>query len=172
MITYAVNGKNIEVTGALDSYVRQKFGRFERFLPDNDITVYTKLEVTPDKKHKVEVTIPIGKDVIRAEEMAENMYFAVTMAEKTISRLLRKRKERLLEKHRQAEENIPEQETSRRLFDRVKRHNLSIISSEEAATAIDMVGHSFYVYKDAATGELCVAYRRRDNSLGKIVFDV
>ena len=39
---------------------------------------------------------------------------------------------------------------------------------EEASLQMDLLGHDFYLFKDAQTGHASVLYRRRDGHLGLI----
>jgi putative sigma-54 modulation protein len=42
------------------------------------------------------------------------------------------------------------------------------MTEEDAALQMELVGHSFFVYRDADTGGVCVLYRRRDGDYGVI----
>jgi putative sigma-54 modulation protein len=43
------------------------------------------------------------------------------------------------------------------------------MSSEEAAMQMDLLGHSFFMFKDAETGSISVIYRRKDGGFGILV---
>ncbi len=51
---------------------------------------------------------------------------------------------------------------------RVKRFALKPMSPEEAALQMDLLGHAFFVFRDAETDQVSVVYRRRDGSYGLI----
>lgn len=51
---------------------------------------------------------------------------------------------------------------------RKKRFELSAMLPEDAALQLELLGHHFYVFTNAATGECNVLYRRRDGDLGLI----
>ena len=42
------------------------------------------------------------------------------------------------------------------------------MESEEAILQMEMLGHSFLVYLDAQTGNVCVVYKRKDGQYGLI----
>lgn len=62
----------------------------------------------------------------------------------------------------------PEEEDSEVDIVRVKRFNLKPMDSEEAALQMDMLGHNFYVFESADTGETNVVYKRKDGRYGLI----
>lgn len=51
---------------------------------------------------------------------------------------------------------------------RKKRFELSPMLPEDAALQLELLGHHFYVFSNAATGECNVLYRRRDGDFGLI----
>ncbi len=51
---------------------------------------------------------------------------------------------------------------------RVKKFALKPMSPEEAALQMDLVGHGFFVFRDAATHEISVVYRRHSGGYGLI----
>ena len=42
------------------------------------------------------------------------------------------------------------------------------MSSEEAILQMELLGHSFYLYKDSDTNITCVVYKRKDGGYGII----
>jgi len=51
---------------------------------------------------------------------------------------------------------------------RVKRFALKPMSPEEAALQMDMLGHNFFVFRDAESNDVSVVYRRHDGDYGLI----
>lgn len=51
---------------------------------------------------------------------------------------------------------------------RTKRFELSSMLPEDAALQLELLGHHFFVFINASTGECNVLYRRRDGDLGLI----
>ena len=91
---YTITGRNIDVTPGLRAAIEEKIGKLERyFLPDTEIIV--TLSVQKDKQ-KIEVTIPVKGNIIRAEESSNDMYVSIDLVEEIIERQLRKYKNKLL----------------------------------------------------------------------------
>jgi putative sigma-54 modulation protein len=51
---------------------------------------------------------------------------------------------------------------------RVKRFALKPMAPEEAAMQMDLLGHGFFVFRDAGSNEVSVVYRRRSGGYGLI----
>ena len=49
---------------------------------------------------------------------------------------------------------------------RTKRFRLNPMSSEEAILQMELLEHSFFVYKDGESGGINVVYKREDGSYG------
>ena len=54
-------------------------------------------------------------------------------------------------------------------FSREKVLIIDDISPEEAVEQMELLGHSFYVFKDIDTQEMCVVYKRTDESYGLLL---
>ena len=98
---YTITGRNIDVTPGLRAAIEEKIGKLERyFLPDTEIIV--TLSVQKDKQ-KIEVTIPVKGNIIRAEESSNDMYVSIDLVEEIIERQLRKYKNKLIDKKQSAQ---------------------------------------------------------------------
>jgi putative sigma-54 modulation protein len=63
----------------------------------------------------------------------------------------------------------PEQENKKEDVVKVKRFPLRPMSSEEAAMQMDLLGHNFFVFRDAESGSTNVIYRRKNGGYGILV---
>ena len=98
---YTITGRNIDVTPGLRAAIEEKIGKLERyFLPDTEIIV--TLSVQKDKQ-KIEVTIPVKGNIIRAEESSNDMYVSIDLVEEIIERQLRKYKNKLIDQKQSAQ---------------------------------------------------------------------
>lgn len=169
---YTITGKNIEVTEGLRTAVYEKIGKLERYFSE-DTTVHVTLSVEKDRQ-KIEVTIPVRGSVIRSEQTSTDMYVSIDLVEEVIERQLKKYKNRLID-HRQAasvfsdsfllEETADPDEIS---ISRVKRFAMKPMTPEDACLEMEMLGHNFYVFRNAETDEVNVVYKRKGNTYGLI----
>ena len=170
---YTIIGKNIEVTEGLKSAVQDKIGKLERYF-DSDTEVHVTLTVEKDRQ-KIEVTIPVKGTIIRAEQESSDMYVSIDLVEEIIERQLKRYKNKLVDAKQEAgfskafaaEEVIEEDSIE---ITRVKRFAMKPMDVEEACVQMELLGHSFYVFRNAETDEVNVVYKRKgkSNSYGLI----
>ena len=71
-MNFIISGKNIAVTDGLRTAVEDKLCKLERyFTPDTDIHVTLSVE---KERQKIEVTIPVKGNIIRSEQVSNDMY--------------------------------------------------------------------------------------------------
>ena len=93
---FIISGKNIEVTEGLRDAVQEKIGKLSRYFTDTTEIVVT-LSVEKERQ-KIEVTIPMKGNIIRAEQVSNDMYVSIDMVEEIIERQLRRYKNKLIDK--------------------------------------------------------------------------
>ncbi|MFA1821351.1 ribosome hibernation-promoting factor, HPF/YfiA family [Virgibacillus oceani] len=179
---FNIRGENLEVTGSLRDYVEKKISKLERYFdttPASD--VHVNLSVYNDEQ-RIEVTIPMTDLLLRAEEQHSDLYAAIDLVVDKLERQIRKYKTKVNRKFRQngapkhifAEMEIEannvavEDATDEIEIVRTKRFNLKPMDSEEAVLQMDMLGHAFYVFTNAVSGDTNVVYRRKDGKYGLI----
>lgn len=178
MFNYNVRGENIEVTKAIREYAEKKVGKLVRFFDNEpDATAYVNLKVYSDKTAKAEVTIPLPFLVLRAEETTADLYASIDLVVDKLERQVRKYKTKIHRKSRDSgftglatfveEKEVAPEETELPIV-RSKRIDLKPMGSEEAVLQMNMLGHDFFIYRDAETNDICIVYRRRDGRYGLI----
>ncbi len=166
-----IYGKNLELTPRLQAQVENKLSKLGKYLRD-DTEVQATLSVEKDR-HKIEVTIPMRGTTIRAEEISQDMYSSIDMVQETIERQLRRHKTRLINRYQGGfspeylEEDAGDEEDGIRIV-RTKHFALKPMDPEEACLQMDLLGHSFYVFRDSETDQVCVVYKRKDGAYGLI----
>ncbi|MFU0826044.1 MAG: Ribosome hibernation promoting factor [Lachnoclostridium sp.] len=169
---FIISGKNIEVTEGLKSAVYDKIGKLERyFTPDTEIHVTMSVE---KERQTIEVTIPMKGSMIRAEQTSNDMYVSIDLVEEIIERQLRKYKNKLIEKKQAAAnlnkafmEDETEEDDNIKII-RTKKFAIKPMDPEEACVQMELLGHNFFVYRNAETNEVNVVYKRKDNTYGLI----
>jgi len=169
---YIISGKNIDVTEGLKDAIYEKIGKLERYFTE-DTEVHVTFSVEKER-HKIEVTIPMKGNIIRAEEESTDMYVSIDLVEEIIERQLRKYKNKIIEK-KQAAHNLSKAFAEEEIADeeeieiiRSKRFAIKPMDPEEACVQMELLGHDFYVFRNSETDEVNVVYRRKKNSYGLI----
>lgn len=169
---YIISGRNIDVTEGLKTAVYEKIGKLEKyFTPDTEIHVTFTVE---KERHKIEVTIPVKGNIIRAEQISNDMYVSIDLVEEIIERQLRKYKNKLAN-YKQASLNFNQaflndefDEDDAIKIVKIKRFAIKPMDAEEACVQMELLGHSFFVFRNAETDDVNVVYKRKGNTYGLI----
>ena len=170
---FIISGKNIDVTEGLRSNIEQKLGKLERyFTPETEIIVTLSVE---KERQKIEVTIPVKGNIIRSEQVSDDMYVSIDLVEEVIERQLRKYKNKLIDKHQEGgafqsefmaeEADLDDGEIK---IVRTKRFGMKPMFPEDACVQMELLGHNFFVFSNAETDEVNVVYKRKDGAYGLI----
>ena len=113
----------------------------------------------------VELTIKNNNYFFRAEKSAVDKLDALDDAVDTIIRQIRKNKTRLEKKLTQGLVDFQTEEEEEQ-FDVVKykKFNLKPMDVTEAILQMNLLGHTFFMYRDAQTNDVNVVYRRKDGN--------
>ncbi|MEO0406078.1 MAG: ribosome-associated translation inhibitor RaiA, partial [Cyanobacteria bacterium P01_A01_bin.135] len=175
---------NIAVTPAIHDYVQQKITKAVNHFQSSAMEVDVHLSVARNPrisaKHITEVTIYDGGSVVRAEENSENLYASVDMVANKIARQLRKFKEKRQAKahnHTKTATAVLQSPVSPTLLGdrapelpqnvvRTKYFAMPPMSVEYALEQLQLVGHDFYMFRNADTDEINVIYERNHGGYG------
>ena len=152
--------------------VEDKIGKLEKyFTPETEIIVTLSVE---KQRQKIEVTVPVKGHTIRAEQSSDNMYVSIDLVEEIIVRQLRKYKTRIANQQNSRKNFQPaylEMETDgdeEVKIVRTKKFAIKPLDPEEACVEMELLGHSFFVFRNAQTNEVNVVYKRKGNTYGLI----
>ena len=169
---FTITGKNIEDTEGLRSAINEKIGKLDKYFSGETEAIVT-LSVEKERQ-KIEITIPVKGNIIRAEEVSNDMYVSIDLVEEIIERQLRKYKTKIIDSKQAAHgfsdmyvENDYEDEPEIKIV-RSKRFGIKPMSPEEACIQMELLQHSFYVFLNAETDEVNVVYKRKNNTYGLI----
>ena len=170
---FIITGRNIDITPGLRSAVEDKISRLEKYFAPETVVNVT---LTVDKeRHKIEVTIPVKGSIIRSEQVSNDMYVSIDLAQEIIERQLKKYKSKLIDKHQQAATNFKKEYVENEFFDeqeirieRVKKFDIKPMYPEDAAVQMELLGHNFYIFVNADTDQTNVIYKRKGGSYGLI----
>ncbi|MFC4618565.1 ribosome hibernation-promoting factor, HPF/YfiA family [Camelliibacillus cellulosilyticus] len=182
-MNFNIRGENLKVTTSLRDYTEKKISKLERYF-DTPLAseVHVNMHVH-NNDQVIEVTIPMQGLLLRAEEAHDDMYAAIDLVVEKLERQIRKYKTKINRKSRQfngtAKMNQYAVEGSTATYTqlddeedfeivRKKRFNLKPMDVEEAILQMDMLGHDFFVFSNAESGETNVVYRRKDGRYGLI----
>ena len=169
---FIIIGRNIDITEGLKSAVQEKLGKLERyFTPDTEVHVTLSVEKA---RQKIEVTIPVKGNIIRSEQVSSDMYVSIDLVEEVIERQLRKYKTKIVNQQ-QAGGNFQKEFVEDEFLEdeevniiRTKKFGIKPMYPEDACVQMELLGHNFYVFRNAETDEVNVVYKRKGNTYGLI----
>ena len=171
---FTITGRNIELTKGLKDAVEDKLSRLEKYFTP-DIDVYVTLSVEKERQ-KIEVTIPMKGNIIRSEQVSNDMYVSIDLVEEVIERQLKKYRTKLVTKKQAGGEfftsefmNTQDVEDDEAIkIVRSKKFGMKPMYPEDACLQMELLGHDFFVFRNAETDEVNVVYKRKGNTYGLI----
>ncbi len=170
-----ISGKQMTVRPSLRELTEKKLARFDRFFGD-DAQAAVLFSCRHDLQY-VEITIDYNGTFFRSEEGAATFQTAIDEALEALERQIRKNKTRLEKRLRDGafapapDISSDEDEEEGEFRIRVKSFPVKPMSVEEAILQMNLLGHQFFMFRDAETEQPCVVYRRNDGDYGLIVPD-
>ena len=167
------HGAKIKITDAIESYIGAKIGRLDKYLEDPENITANVLVRVKGKDQTVEVTIPVKKFILRAEDTDKDLYAAIDLVSEKLERQIRKNKTRMKKKIKPEfidfnMDNIEKDEEEKGKSVKRKMIETKPMSEEEAILQMNLLGHSFFVFENMETGEINIIYKRNDEDYGLI----
>ena len=175
-----IHGANIKLTEKIKELTERKVIHAARVFGDSasadvEFTEAHNPRIGTDRV-KVEITTVVHGHMVRAEAGGPNDRSALDGAIEKFERQLRRLKERLVQrsrtpKNKHLNDNAPTPDDALGMdhtIVRTKRHAMRPMTADEAALEMEMVGHDFFFFLDAETGNHAILYHRNDGSLGLI----
>ena len=169
---YNIIGRKVNLRDNFKERVYKKLGKFEKiFSEDAEATVTVTLE---KNRQTVEVTIRDNGMTYRAESTALEMNDALDSVVDILGGQIRKNKTKLSKKLRAESieqyfaEFKSDEETVEDEYNvvRTKTFTVKPLSVEEAILQMNMIGHEFFMFLNSNTNQICVVYKRKDNTYG------
>lgn len=167
-------GRQTEVPEDLKDLFEKKLRKFNKFFRDD-----TNAYITLSKKRNMEVlelTISSGGILYRSEKESATFNNALDEVIEAIERQIRKNKTRLEKRLREGAFVRETGDSAYMTVDeepefniRVKSFSIKPMSPEEAILQMNLLGHTFFIFKNAESGEVNVVYKRYDDDYGMIV---
>jgi putative sigma-54 modulation protein len=174
-----VKGRNVEVSDSIREYAEAKLAKLEKLVKDpTRVEVELAVEKNPSiaANHVAEATVFTKGPTLRARESSADMKASI---DQLVDKLERQVK-RYREKRRRgrpphgappvegAGPMIPTDSEAESMIVKTKQFAIKPMTAEEAVLQLDLIGHDFFVFKNAETEQINVVYRRRDGNYGLI----
>lgn len=164
-MTVQITAKKMQISQSFTDYANERLSaKLDKFFGDD---AKTKLTLSTIKnKIVLELTVTYGGVMFRAEQSAEDKNDALDACIDKIIRQIRKNKTKLAKQLRDNTfvdkfEDTPDEQTDYTVIKR-KKFELRPMSIDEAILQMNLLGHSFFMFKNAETGDVNVVYKRAD----------
>lgn len=146
-------------------HAEKKLQKVEKFFGED---AAAKITATVEKNIKiVEITLQKGGFLFRAQERSQDLEDALDACVDSLIRQIRKNKTKLERRLREVSFdevfNTPT-EAEEQDFDVVRTKSVALKpqTTEEAILQMNMLGHTFYMFRNAESEEINVVYKRKD----------
>ena len=167
-----IKARNTEVSDSIRRYAEEKLGKLDRHLNDSPrVELELAVERNPSisQNQVAEATVWTRGPVLRARETSTDMRASIDLLVDKLERQARRYRDR---RRRRAAREQPadaglaaDREPA---IVKTKQFTVAAMSPEEAALQLELIGHDFFVFENAESGEVNVLYRRRDRGYGLI----
>jgi putative sigma-54 modulation protein len=174
-----VKGKNHEVSDTIRRYAEEKMQKLDRQLHElAEVELELRVEKNPSiaDNQVAEATVRTKGPTLRVTEASTDMKASIDqLTEKLLRQIDHARGKQRKDRHAR-DNGIPsggpmsisdEDETGEQIV-KVKQFSVKPMSPEEAVLQLELIGHDFFVFRHADSGEVNVVYRRRDGRYGLI----
>lgn len=168
--------KKVPLNNSVKEYTEKKLSKLDRYFRE-EAAAFVTFSVEKEHLCSVEITIRGGSTLFRAQkqETDGDMRSAIDAAADYIERQILKNKTRLSKRLRNEgfpSADMPDDfeihEEKEFPIVRTKRFSVKPMSPEEAILQMNLLDHSFFVFRDEEDASLSIVYRRKNGGYGLI----
>ena len=168
-----VKSKNVELSPALKDYAQKRLGKLEKHLNDS---ARVELELAAERNPSIgqsqvaEATVWTKGPILRARESSHDMKASIDLLVDKLERQaqrLREKRRRGRGADREPAAAAPAEPDEARVV-KTKQFAVKPMTVEEAVLQLELIGHDFFVFQNAESGDVNVVYRRRHGNYGLI----
>ena len=170
-----VKGRNVEVSESIKAYAEQKLAKLDRQLGDAtrvDLELAVERNPSISANQVAEATVYTRGPTLRAREASSDMRASIDqLTDKLVRQVKHYRDRRTKARHRASNDGgtpaMPDSEREPQIV-KTKQFTVTPMNAEEAVLQLELVGHDFFVFRNADTNDVNVVYRRKDGGYGLI----
>jgi putative sigma-54 modulation protein len=192
-----IHGQNIKITDQLKAFTQEKLGKLDRYLPNiTEVRVDLTRQNIRRGGHQTSAQITLKHArgaILRAEERitgdnGDDVKAVIQRANEKLSRQIERFKGKQSKRRRSADEFERFAATAEELAmaedfslepvvevegnEEILRHksvSLTPMNEQEAVEQMELLGHDFFMFMNAETGEVNVLYRRSSEGYGVLI---
>ena len=167
---FVIYGENVTITDEMREHIENRLSFLTKYFAVSDDTT-ARITVKPyNSSLKIEASIPTKIGLCRSEIVHDDFETGVNLAIDKIEDQIRRQKSRLSSRHKDslAQNFVDENVTEPEIPVKTKMIFADEMSLDEAILQMEMLSHSFYIYKDIDADKIAVVYKRNDGHYGLI----
>ena len=170
---FAIYGENVTINDRMREKIENRISELSKYVViDEAQSAKVTVKIYGDAL-KVEVNVPTKVGLMRSEVVHEDFSTAVDLAIDKLEDQIRRQKGRLSRRHKESlAENFYEAEEIEESDGDTPVRTKTVYADEmildDAIVRMEMLSHSFFIYKDADSEKLAVVYKRNDGGYGLI----
>lgn len=168
-MTINISARNTTVRDSFKTSLEKKLAKLDRFFED-EATAHVTVE-NQGGRETVEVTIRTGNMVFRSEKTTSDRLDSLDSVVDALFRQIVKNKSKLERRLRKTafepgyDHDYIGTESSYEIV-KTKKFTVRPMDVEEAILQMNLIGHSFFMFRDSEIDEICVVYKRNDGNYG------
>ncbi len=164
-------GRKVTLKPNFLNLVEEKLDKLDKFFPE-EVQAFVTVTVEKDWQ-TVEITIKDGGVSFRSEKSAPKMELALEAAVEKLESQIIKNKNKISNKFKSnyKYELLPTVDEDEEEYEIVRKKvfDLEPQSVEDAIFEMNMLDHTFFMFKDIVTEEINVVYKRKDGKYGLLL---
>ena len=166
---FNVYGENVTINEKMQSQIEERLSNLNKYVvidESSSAKVAVKIYGT---SLKVEVSVPSKVGLLRSEVVHDDFSTAIDLAIDKLEDQIRRQKSRLSRRHKESiSESFFEENSEDETPVRTKTIYAEEMVLDEAIMRMEMLSHSFFIYKDTDSEKMAVVYKRNDGGYGLI----
>ena len=165
---FTIYGENVSIKNEMRERIENKLSFLSKYVVvDEDVSARVTVK-RYDNALKIEITIPTKVGLLRSEVVNSDFVQGVDLAIDKIEDQIRKQKTRLSRRHKEslASSFVEDKGTEEDVPVRTKTVYAEDMVLDEAIMRMEMLSHSFFIYKDTDSGNIALVYKRNDGQYG------
>lgn len=166
---FSVYGERVTVNDDIRDKIEKRLSDLNKYVVVDESSAAKITVKVYNGALKVEVGVPSKVGLLRSEVVHEDFSTAIDLAMDKLEDQIRRQKGRLSRRHKESiSESFFEDNEETDTPVRTKTVYADEMVLDDAIMRMEMLSHSFFIYKDADSEKIAVVYKRNDGGYGLI----
>lgn len=166
---FTVYGENVTINDKMQEKIEGRLSDLGKYVVIDESSSAKVTVKVAGTDLKVEVSVPSKVGLLRSEVIHNDFSTAVDLAIDKIEDQIRRQKGRLSRRHKESiAESFFEENNEKDTPVKTKTVYADEMVLDDAIMRMEMLSHSFFIYKDIDSEKIAVVYKRNDGGYGLI----